>query len=200
MFRLKPGRPEDASAAARMIAETDRDLFRYCTGGNLEDWISLSIHEWRHERGIYSYTMADVVRAGAKLLGLVVSYSSQRHWEIAWDLSSSAPHLAPELVERVRQTHRIIPFLFPYIPDDAWYVQNLVVDPESRGTGLGRYLMQSVFEKAVAAGCRSVHLDVDSSVPAVQFYERLGFEMVVETRVPRITAVHPHYRMVLELG
>ena len=73
---LEPGRAEDAPTAARLIAETDRDLFSFYAG-SLSAWIEISEHEWRHERGIYSYTMADVVRVGAAIQALVISYSSR---------------------------------------------------------------------------------------------------------------------------
>jgi len=60
-------------------------------------------------------------------------------------------------------------------------------------------LMEAAFELGRSEGCRSCHLDVDSSTPAVQFYERLGMRILVETRVPVIPGVHAHYRMVREL-
>lgn len=199
MFEFEPGCPGDADIAARMIAETDADLFRYLTGGSLDAWAEIAAHEWRHERGIYSYTMADVVRRGAEILGLIVSYSSRRHDEIDWSRGSSAPFVREELMRHVCEASRVGGFLFPSIPPDAWYLQNIVVVPECRGTGLGRFLMDAVRDRARAAGSRWLHLDVDSSTPAVRFYERLGFETLVESRVPSIPGVHTHYRMVLSL-
>jgi ribosomal protein S18 acetylase RimI-like enzyme len=195
-FALEPGRPEDAPIAARLIAETDRDLFSFYAGGSLSAWIEISEHEWRHERGIYSYTMADVVRVGATIHGLVVGYSSRRHLEIDWSLGSSAPYVSADLMARIQAVRHVVFFVFPAIPDGVWYVQNIAVATEAQGKGLGRFLMEAIEARAARAGCAALHLDVDSSSPAVQFYLRLGFEVLAETRVPSIPGVHAHYRMI----
>lgn len=198
-FVLEPARLEDAAVAASLIAQTDRELFRYCTGGSLDDWIELSIHEWRHPRGIYSHTLADIVRAGPDIQGLIVSYSTKRHNEIDWTFGSSAPHVSEDLRNRVRETHRTVPFLFPTLPENVWYVQNIAVVPEAQGKNLGRFLMEQIFQRARLQGCKACHLDVDSSTPAVHFYRRLGMEVLVETRVPAIASVATHFRMVKSL-
>jgi ribosomal protein S18 acetylase RimI-like enzyme len=195
---LEPGRAEDAPTAARLIAETDRDLFSFYAG-SLSAWIEISEHEWRHERGIYSYTMADVVRVGAAIQALVISYSSRRHLEIDWTLGSSAPYIPADLVARIQAFRQVVFFVFPAIPDGVWYVQNIAVATEAQGKALGRFLMDAIEARAETAGCSAIHLDVDSSTPAVQFYLRLGFEVLVETRVPSIPGVHAHYRMVKNL-
>jgi ribosomal protein S18 acetylase RimI-like enzyme len=199
-FALEPGRPVDAPIAARLVAETDRDLFTFLTGGSLSAWIEISEHEWRHERGIYSYTMADMVRVGATIHGLVVSYLSGRHLEIDWDLGSSAPYVSADLMARIRAVRDVVFSLFPAIPDGVWYVQNIAVAPEAQGKGLGRFLMKAIEARAAEAGCAALHLDVDSSSPAVRFYLRLGFEVLVETRVPSIPGVQAHYRMVRKIN
>jgi ribosomal protein S18 acetylase RimI-like enzyme len=194
-FVIEPGRPEEAAQAARLIAETDRDLFT-SYAGDLAAWVEISEHEWRHERGIYCYRMADVVRDGAALRGLLISYSGRAPLEIDWSLGNSAPHISPAVMAQVQRSRRRVHFLFPAIPEDVWYVQNIAVVAEGRGGGLGRFLMNAAEERATATGCVEVHLDVDSSAPAVGFYRRLGYEVLVETRVPGLPAVHTHYRMV----
>jgi ribosomal protein S18 acetylase RimI-like enzyme len=194
-FVIEPGRPEDAAQAARLIAETDRDLFS-SYAGDLAGWVEISAHEWCHERGIYNHKMAGVVRDGPALRGLLIGYPGRGPLEIDWSLGNSAPHVSAALMAQVRRVRRLVHFLFPAIPEDVWYVQNIAVNAECRGGGLGRFLMNVAEERATAAGCVEVHLDVDSSTPAVGFYRRLGYEVLVETRVPSLPAVHTHYRMV----
>jgi ribosomal protein S18 acetylase RimI-like enzyme len=198
-FLLEPALPDDAEVAARLITQTDEELFRYCTGGSLDDWVTLAKLEWGHRRGIYSYTLADVVRSGPDLQGLILSYSYSRHLEIDWSLGSSAPKLPPSLLERLRSTRPTASFLFPAIREGVWYIQNIAVIPQTQGTGLGRFLMEAIFERARNEGCRECHLDVDSSTQAVHFYRKLGMKIMVETRVPDIAAVSTHYRMVKSL-
>jgi ribosomal protein S18 acetylase RimI-like enzyme len=85
------------------------------------------------------------------------------------------------------------------IPEDAYYVQNVAAAPRVRGLGLGRRLMERAFDLARAEGCRSCHLDVDSSSPAVRFYEHLGMRVLIKTEVPDILDGHAHFRMALNL-
>jgi ribosomal protein S18 acetylase RimI-like enzyme len=198
-FVIEPGQQGDAAAAAWLIAETDVALFTFCGGGDLGMWVELSESEWLPEDGVYSWTMSDVARLDGQPVGLLVSYSSQRHETINWSYAGARAHMPPERWACVAAAHRLVPFLFPFIPEDAYYVQNLATHPSVRGRGLGRKLMELAFDRGRAAGCRSCHLDVDSSVPAVQFYERLGMRVLVKTEVPDIAHVHTHFRMVIDL-
>jgi ribosomal protein S18 acetylase RimI-like enzyme len=165
-------------------------------GGSLEAWMELSRHEWQHERGVYSYTMSRVVRSERGLLGLLIAYTAGRHAQIDWSFGCSAPYLPADLVRRNREAHRLVTFLFPAIPADAYYIQNIALDPSAQGMGLGRRLMEEAFAQARAAGCGECHLDVNSAQPAVQFYQHLGMEVLVKTEVPRIPGIACHYRMV----
>jgi ribosomal protein S18 acetylase RimI-like enzyme len=198
-FVIKPGRPEDAPAAARLIAATDVALFTFCGGGDLGVWVELSEAEWLHEHGVYWWRMSHVARLDGQLVGLLVSYASRDHTTINWSFGGARTRLPPERWARVAAAHRPVPFLFPSIPEDAYYVQNLAITPSVQGCGLGRHLMELAFDRGRAQGCRSCHLDVDGSTPAVEFYQRLGMRVLVKTEVPDIPGVHTHFRMVIDL-
>ena len=196
---IVPAHPDDAPEAARLIAETDADLFRYYTDGDLHLWVEVAECEWRAERGIYSYTMSQVIRRAGQVVGLLVAYSSRRHDLIDWSLGSSRAQLGPARLSRIDLVRSQASYLFPRLPEGAFYVQNVATHPSVQGTGLGRRLMERAFELARADGCRTCHLDVDSSTPAVRFYERLGLKVAVRTEVPSIPTVHAHLRMVIDL-
>jgi ribosomal protein S18 acetylase RimI-like enzyme len=197
---IVPARPEDAPQAARLIAATDEDLFRWYTDGNLDLWYEVSEHEWRSESGIYSYTMSHVIRRESEVVGLLVAYSFPRSAGIKWTLESSRSRLGSARLSRIDRVRSTASFLFPKHPEDAFYVQNIAVSPSVQRSGLGRRLMQRAFELGRAEGCRTCHLDVDSSsTPAVQLYQSLGLRVLVQTEVPGIPSVHAHYRMVIEL-
>jgi ribosomal protein S18 acetylase RimI-like enzyme len=198
-FVIEPGRPDDAPEAARLIAETDIALFTFCGGGDLDVWIEVAEWEWQEERGVYWWTMSDVARLDGRLVGLLVSYSARQHTMIDWSFSGARKHLSSERWGRVAAAQRLVPFLFPSIPEGAFYAQNLATQPSVQGRGLGRQLMELAFDKGRAAGCHSCHLDVDSSISAVQFYEHLGMRVLVRTNVPDIPGVHTHFRMVIDL-
>lgn len=69
------------------------------------------------------------------------------------------------------------------VPPEA-DVMNLAVVPEARRQGLGRRLMEALWEKLMALGVESLTLEVRASnAPAIALYEGLGFAQ--EGRRPR---------------
>jgi ribosomal protein S18 acetylase RimI-like enzyme len=157
--------------------------------------------EWQAESGIYSHTMTQVIRRRGSLVGLLVSYSPARGAQIDWSLGAARPQIAADRWARLAELRPLSNFLFPAIPDDAYYVKNLVVDPTARGHGLARQLMEHAFAAGRAEGCRSCHLDVASTNPAVDFYHAQGMHAAVETVVPALQrrGIPSHYRMVRRL-
>jgi GNAT superfamily N-acetyltransferase len=66
--------------------------------------------------------------------------------------------------------------------DEAAYVQQLVVSPEVRNTGMGRALMHAVARHLRSRGLRYWDLNVDlENTAAVRLYESLGMSPVGET-------------------
>ena len=62
------------------------------------------------------------------------------------------------------------------LPGAAW-LMSMWVCPECRGQGVGESLIDAVIEWARASGVRRVILDVgDHNQPAIELYERKGFE------------------------
>jgi ribosomal protein S18 acetylase RimI-like enzyme len=60
---------------------------------------------------------------------------------------------------------------------DDCCLEDLFVDPEARGSGLGRALVEAAFERARERGCVRMELDVNEANPAaLALYESLGFE------------------------
>ncbi|MFI5461390.1 MAG: GNAT family N-acetyltransferase, partial [Isosphaerales bacterium] len=192
--------PDDAPGAAYLIAGTDADLFRWYTRGDLDLWAAIAECEWRADPGIYSHTMSHVIRRQGEVVGLLVAYSSRRQATIDWSLAGSRARLGSARLSGIDLVQSPAAFLFPPLPEDAFYVQNVATAPSVRGRGLGRRLMERALELGRTEGCRTCHLDVDSSTQAVWFYEHLGFRPLVRTEVLTIPGVHAHYRMVVELS
>ncbi|WP_246801989.1 GNAT family N-acetyltransferase [Ensifer sp. ENS06] len=64
------------------------------------------------------------------------------------------------------------------------YIQDLVVDPQFRGLGVGETLMRAAIARIWAAGGRYVRLSVDASnTGAHRFYEKMGLEWCQEERI-----------------
>jgi GNAT superfamily N-acetyltransferase len=59
--------------------------------------------------------------------------------------------------------------------EDVCYLQDLYVDPQARGTGLGRLLIEAVYTRADAAGAPAVYwLTQDFNHQARQLYDRIA--------------------------
>lgn len=59
--------------------------------------------------------------------------------------------------------------------EDVCYLQDLYADPDIRGTGVGRALIEAVYEKADEAGRPSVYwLTQDFNHTARKLYDRIG--------------------------
>ncbi len=61
--------------------------------------------------------------------------------------------------------------------DNVVYLQDLYADPEVRGTGVGRKLIEAVYAAADKAGCPSVYwLTQDFNHEARRLYDRIGVQ------------------------
>jgi len=59
--------------------------------------------------------------------------------------------------------------------ENSCYLQDLLVDENQRGGGIGRQLIEFVYATATAAGCAKVHwLTHETNATAIQLYERIA--------------------------
>ncbi|MDB5997794.1 MAG: family N-acetyltransferase [Pseudomonas sp.] len=59
--------------------------------------------------------------------------------------------------------------------ENSCYLQDLLVTPETRGTGVGRKLIEFVYTTAKADVCNKVHwLTHETNATAIQLYERIA--------------------------
>ena len=74
---------------------------------------------------------------------------------------------------------RLSGFLIARADFGEWEIENVVVDPERRRSGVGSALVQEVLHQAAAAKATSVLLEVRQSNAAARgLYEKLGFQQV----------------------
>ena len=68
------------------------------------------------------------------------------------------------------------------------HIEDLYVNPEHRGKGIGKALLTRVAAIAVAEGCSRLQWDVlEWNTPAIGFYEQMGATMLMDWRTMRVT-------------
>jgi GNAT superfamily N-acetyltransferase len=85
-------------------------------------------------------------------------------------------------------------FAFYFFNYSTWtgrpglYLEDLFVDPEFRGLGIGKALLQRVAVIAVDTRCPRLQWEVlDWNTPAIEFYRAMGAEFLDEWRNVRVT-------------
>ena len=199
---LEPATREQADAVAPLLYDTDPHLFGYFFSGD-EDLVSRYFAaQWRQERSLVGYRYCTVAAARGALLGIELGYDGKTQADVARDTGKYAAQiLTPEQMAHLREAVSYVRFLVPPVPNHAYYVMHLVSARDVRGRGVGAKLLGAAFDRARRNGYRVCHLDVASDNPAVRFYERMGMEILSESRVVPLqkNGVGSHYRMVKEL-
>jgi GNAT superfamily N-acetyltransferase len=84
-------------------------------------------------------------------------------------------------------------FAFYFFNYSTWlgrpglYLEDLFVEPELRGLGIGRALLERVAAIAVEKGCGRLQWAVlDWNTPAIEFYRAMGAEFLDEWRTVRV--------------
>ena len=75
---------------------------------------------------------------------------------------------------------------------DFWYVDRIVVSKHCSGSGYGRLLYESIFNKAIAAGAKSITCEYSTqpqNIGSAAFHQRMGFEEI-GTRVDTVKNKH----------
>ena len=82
---------------------------------------------------------------------------------------------AEAIIEQVLVTSRT---LFAPVPDDELYISRVAIDPERRGQGLGKALVQQAIALRSAEGFRKFRLDVSAdNTAAIRAYEAVGLRI-----------------------
>jgi GNAT superfamily N-acetyltransferase len=85
-------------------------------------------------------------------------------------------------------------FAFYFFNYSTWlgrpglYLEDLFIEPDLRGLGIGKALLERVAAIAVEKGCPRLQWAVlDWNTPAIEFYRAMGAEFMDEWRTVRVT-------------
>jgi GNAT superfamily N-acetyltransferase len=93
-----------------------------------------------------------------------------RSGEAEFLLAARAGRTEPEGVAQLRYRYGV------WLGAEDCWLEDLFVEDDARGSGLGRALVEGAIARARERGCRRVELDVNEANPAaLALYEGLGF-------------------------
>jgi GNAT superfamily N-acetyltransferase len=147
------------------------------------------------EIAIRAATPADIPRILAFIRGLAV-YEREPDAVMATEANLLRDGFGPNpfyqclIADRDGQPAGFALYFFNY---STWlgcpglYLEDLYVEPEYRGLGIGKALLQRVAAIAVEKGCQRLQWEVlDWNTPAIEFYRAMGAEFLDEWRNVRI--------------
>ena len=200
LYDIEPAKPDDSDIAWKLIYDTDPDLFDYYFNSDkdlmefcLSDW-------WQRPEGWFSHSSCTAAIYNGSLVGIEIGFSRENFHKH----TRPTFYYAQKSMDRVSFTHfsdafrNYVPYLFPFIPRDAYYIQSLATRAEVRGQGVGHKLLDTAFKRAQEKGLKSCQLDVVSDSVAVNFYRKMGMEVLAVTRMPYLEkefGISAHYRM-----
>lgn len=131
-----------------------------------------------------------------RLIGALADYEKLAHQVVATEaqLREALFGARPAVEARIaRAGARVVGFalLFhnysTFLTRRGVYLEDLFVEPASRGRGIGRALLRSVAQLAVARGCKRFEWAVlDWNAPAIAFYKSLGANPLDDWTVYRL--------------
>jgi len=184
---FEDGAPLEPAVAAGLIFDTDPHIFSFLHGHDRARADQHLAYQWQQAQGLFSHRYARLVVDGAALGGLALGFMTEEQGAAAGPFFEQAQAaLDPEGLAALARWVQEGRYVLPAVPAQAFYLQNLAVLPSLRGRGLGQRLLEDVFRRAKAAGAEAVHLDLYAGNPAQALYERAGFKVLVETRVPAL--------------
>ena len=204
LYDTEPAKPDDSDVAWKLIYDTDPDLFDYYFNNDTDLMESCLSDWWRRPEGWFSHSSCTAALYNGSLVGIEIGFSReefQKHTRPTFYYAKKTMNRAA--FEHFSDAFRnYMPYLFPFIPGDAYYVQSLAARTELRGQGVGHKLLNTAFKRAKEKGLKSCQLDVLSDSVAVNFFRKMGMEVLAVTRMPYLEkeyGISAHYRMRKEI-
>lgn len=185
---------------ADLIWTVDPPLMKFLFGSE-ERWRRVFAYDWPETEGIVCHKQTTLAMQGEDILGVLVSHTLDEFDEhFVHTRARQGQNESPEFRKHLEHAFGLMSQLFPHGLDGSYFVFDLAVSQKARHMGVGRKLIDVAKEKARHAGCTRICLDVAADNDAVRFYEKLGMQIAVETRVPELEDRHgigTHLHMVL---
>lgn len=179
--RFRDARKSDARAVAQLIEIAGEGIAGFFWSQEAEpgqDPLDVGTARAARDDANFSYRNAVLAERGDAVAGMLLGYRLPT--PSAADLAA-VPELPPLLRPLLELEHQV---------SGSFYINALAVFPQYRGHGLGGALLSIAQERARAAGCARLSLQVFAeNEGAFRFYQRHGYEVVDR----RPIVAHPCY-------
>lgn len=87
------------------------------------------------------------------------------------------------IIEEIGKPQGYVSYETDYNGKPQTKIHKLYLDPEIRGKGLGKQVLQQIEVLAKNKGNDSLTLNVNRNNPAIEFYQKSGFELAFEEKI-----------------
>ena len=181
---IRSARPtaQEGALFARYLDTAASGIFRALLGRRFEQIVAEAYLSEGHD---LSYETAVFAHLDGAIVGMASSYTWEQHRRSSEEPLVSAAGLHVLRMSLVGVVGRRLFTFIDEVPPGDYYLQAVAVGEEHRGAGIGSALIDDAEQRAVAAGCQRLALDVGvDNDEARRLYERRG--MAVAARSPSI--------------
>lgn len=171
---------EEGLSFARYLNAAADGAFRALLGGHFDRVIGEAYLSPGHD---LSFETAVFAERSGRIVAMASGYTSQQHEQSSEESLRSAAGFRMVRMAAFSILGRRMKRFIKSVPDGDYYLLAVAVDDECRGAGIGSTLLDYSEDRARAAGCTRIVLDVaEKKVGVRRLYESRGME--VEAKSP----------------
>jgi len=200
--KLSPADPDQVAFVPDLVFETNPALWSYVFFGQRSAFNQYIIELWPRKGNHLSHDIATAAIADHELIGIERGYSGAKKNSIEVKTAEALKIIYDDnMLRKLNNNLKKMIYITPYIPKSAYYLQSLSVASAGQNLGIGKLLLENVFNKARKKGLKSVHLDIYAENSAIGFYENMGMKLCVNTQITELVAhgIKTQCRMVKQL-
>ena len=181
---IRTGLPEDSSDFANLILLSEPTLFPAILGFGARNIIQ---NLFREPKNLLSFQHSYFIEKDSATAGMIIGYDGKT--ERAEGLRTGQLFIKYMKLEFFGRITSLLKAwrTFGGIENDEYYISNVTVYPEFRGTKLGTALLLKAEEEVKRCGAKKSILDVDiGNQGAIRLYKQLGYSTIGKPKKTRM--------------